>query len=87
MVFTYELVATLLEQNTLNNNASIAGSQYLGAETDDGEQPDISFPEMNENIYSEDIIQGDNENNSIDYADEISRDIEPIPHEENISND
>ena len=87
MGFTFELVATLLEQNTLNNNASIAGSQYLGAETDDGEQPDISFPEMNENIYSEDIIQGDNENNSIDYADEISRDIEPIPHEENISND
>ena len=87
MGFTFELVATLLEQNTLNNNASIAGSQYLTTEIDDGEQPDISFPEMNENIYSEDIIQGDNENNSIDYADEISRDIEPIPHEENISND
>ena len=87
MGFTFELVATLLEQNTLNNNASIAGSQYLTSEIDDGEQPDISFPEMNENIYSEDIIQGDNENNSIDYADEISRDIEPIPHEENISND
>ena len=62
MGFTFELVATLLEQNTLNNNASIAGSQYLTTEIDDGEQPDISFPEINENIYSEDIIQGDNEN-------------------------
>ena len=86
MGFTFELVATLLEQNTLNNNASIAGSQYLTSEIDDGEQPDISFPEMNENIYSEDIIQGDNENNSIDDIDVITKDNIMSSHEENINN-
>ena len=50
MGFTFELVATLLEQNTLNNNVSIAGSQYLSTEINDGEQPDISVPEIGKNI-------------------------------------
>ena len=47
MGFTFEIVATLLEQNTLNNNASIAGAQYLTSEVNDGEQPDINVPDIN----------------------------------------
>ncbi len=80
MGFTFELVATLLEQNTLNNNASVAGAQYLSAEVDDGEQPDINIPDISQETNN-------NDDNLVNNTDEINRNIEAIPHEENITND
>lgn len=37
MGFTFEVVAKLLDQNTLDNNASIAGEQYTSIEVDKGD--------------------------------------------------
>lgn len=62
MGFTFELVATLLEQNTLNNNASIAGEQYLSSEVDDGEQPDMSIPDSS---YKETNNNNDDEEGEV----------------------
>ena len=80
MGFTFELVATLLEQNTLNNNASVAGAQYLSNEVDDGEQPDINIPDISQETNN-------NDDNLVNNTDEINRNIEAIPHEENTTND
>ena len=81
MGFTFEIVGKLLDNNITANNASIAGDQYLESDSKPNEDIEVKINER-------DLVQQDNnEDNSIDYTDGISGDIEPILHEENISND
>ena len=53
MGFTFELVATLLERNTINNNASVAGDQYLASDLKDPEAVNIITKQENIIGYGE----------------------------------
>ena len=59
MGFTFELVATLLERNTTDNNAIIANNSVI-TDTSTDEVTPFQMPNNNQ-IYSNDIIKGNNQ--------------------------